>query len=67
VIADAGKAQAPPGALRTAVRRQAGLRAYELPWGMAAPSPSQALQAQWLTAFEAADGVTARSPLRGQR
>src|SRR5580692_12819129 len=27
------KTQAPPGARRTAVRRQAGLRAYELPWG----------------------------------
>ncbi len=36
-------ARAPPGALRTAVRRQAGLRAYELPCAAwRARSPSQA-------------------------
>ena len=64
----AGGAQAPPGALRTTVLRQAGLRTYELPCGAwRAPSPSQARRPSGCRSVRAADDVTARLPLRGQR
>src|SRR5271170_737193 len=67
-VADANERRAPPGALRTAVRRQAGLRTYELPWGYGGtvtfPSPKGSVVVRFV---QAADSVTARSPLRGQR